>query len=144
MTYFFKLHDKSKPVGVVCGAIFANSDLRLWLFAASTYAFCNWSSRHGVHSPPVSPPSPCGKVCALCKLNQNACVAGDWLAHLLVLAVALRALPAGLTARESRNAPVAQLDRDQARVARPALQQVCAKTVSFARNLLICFLEDLP
>jgi hypothetical protein len=39
----------------------ANSSPRLWLFAASTYAFCNSTSKHGVHSPPVSPPSPCGK-----------------------------------------------------------------------------------
>jgi hypothetical protein len=36
-------------------------DLRLWLFTASTYAFRNSASKHGVHSPPVSPPSPCGK-----------------------------------------------------------------------------------
>ena len=39
----------------------ANSTLRLWLFAASTYTFCNSASKHGVHSPPVSPPSPCRK-----------------------------------------------------------------------------------
>ena len=53
--------DRNRPGRLRDDFPVANSTLRLWLFAASTYAFCNSASKHGVHSPPVSPPSPCRK-----------------------------------------------------------------------------------